>query len=123
MEADRPTASVGIGEVGDLVDDPHIQRCLLSSLTPRRLPTTRRGLPDSRLDEINHTATTTTGNDPVLDSLITRLHTETACRRGGALALTPRDLDPDNCLIMLHEKWGVLRILDRASRLRGCVHA
>ncbi|MER5393096.1 hypothetical protein [Saccharopolyspora sp. NPDC002686] len=55
---------------------------------PRRLPTTRRGLPDSRLEEINHTAATT-GNDPVLDSLIIRLHTETACRRGGALALTP----------------------------------
>ncbi|MEV6228010.1 hypothetical protein AB0L88_09065 [Saccharopolyspora shandongensis] len=75
---------------------------------PRRLPTTRRGLPDTRLEEINHIAATT-GNDPVLDSLILRLHTETACRRGGALALTPRDLDPDLCLIMLHEKGETVR--------------
>jgi hypothetical protein len=37
----------------------------------------------------------TTGNDPALDSLLLRLHTETACRRGGALALRPADLDPD----------------------------
>ncbi|PKW16822.1 site-specific integrase [Saccharopolyspora spinosa] len=75
---------------------------------PRRLPSTRRGLPDSRLEEINHVAATT-GNDPVLDTLILRLHTETACRRGGALALTPRDLDPDQCLILLHEKGGTVR--------------
>ncbi|MEV0088687.1 site-specific integrase [Saccharopolyspora sp. NPDC050642] len=75
---------------------------------PRRLPTTRRGLPDSRLEEINHIAATT-GIDPVLDSLILRLHTETACRRGGALALTPRDLDPDLYLILLHEKGETVR--------------
>ncbi|WP_342775312.1 tyrosine-type recombinase/integrase [Saccharopolyspora antimicrobica] len=75
---------------------------------PRRLPTTRRGLPDTRLEEINHVAATT-GNDPVLDSLIIRLHSETACRRAGVLALTPRDLDPDLCLILLHEKGGTVR--------------
>src|SRR5690242_9035843 len=34
------------------------------------------------------------GDDPELDTLILRLHTETACRRGGALALRPQDLDP-----------------------------
>jgi integrase len=44
-----------------------------------------------------------TGNDPELDSLILRLHTETACRRGGALALRPQDLDPEQCLVMLRE--------------------
>ena len=32
-----------------------------------------------------------------------RLHTETACRRGGALALRPADLDPDQCLVLLRE--------------------
>ncbi len=50
-----------------------------------------------------------TGNDPGLDSLLLRLHTETACRRGGALALRPADLDPDQCLILLHEKGGTVR--------------
>jgi integrase/recombinase XerC len=55
---------------------------------PRRLPTTRRALPDNRLAEINETAATT-GDDPALDTLLLRLHAETACRRGGALALRP----------------------------------
>ncbi|WP_223838757.1 tyrosine-type recombinase/integrase [Saccharopolyspora pogona] len=75
---------------------------------PRRLPSTRRGLADTRLEEINHVAATT-GNDPALDTLLLRLHIETACRRGGALALRPRDLDPDQCLIRLHEKGDTMR--------------
>lgn len=75
---------------------------------PRRLPSTRRAVPDTRLAEINRIAATT-GNDPVLDTLILRLHTETACRRGGALALTPADLDPDQCLIRLTEKGETVR--------------
>ncbi|MDR7303494.1 tyrosine-type recombinase/integrase [Haloactinomyces albus] len=70
---------------------------------PRRLPSTRRGLPDARLAEINRVAAST-GNDPALDTLLLRLHTETACRRGGALALSARDLDPDQCLVLLREK-------------------
>lgn len=36
---------------------------------PRRLPTTRRALPDTRLAQINETAATT-GDDPELDTLI-----------------------------------------------------
>jgi site-specific recombinase XerD len=75
---------------------------------PRRLPSTRRAVPDTRLAEINETAATT-GNDPDLDSLLLRLHTETACRRGGALALRPQDLDPDQCLILLREKGETVR--------------
>jgi integrase/recombinase XerC len=75
---------------------------------PRRLPGTRRAVPDTRLAEINHVAATT-GDDPELDTLILRLHTETACRRGGALALRPKDLDPDQCMIRLHEKGDVDR--------------
>lgn len=55
---------------------------------PRRLPSTRRALPDDRLDELCRAAART-GNDPALDALLLRLHVETACRRGGALALTP----------------------------------
>jgi integrase len=70
---------------------------------PRRLTSTRRAVPDDRLAEINQVAATT-GNDPALDTLLLRLHTETACRRGGALALRPADLDPDQCLILLREK-------------------
>jgi integrase/recombinase XerC len=59
---------------------------------PRRLPSTRRTVPEARLAEINEVAATT-GDDPELDTLLLRLHTETACRRGGALALRPADLD------------------------------
>jgi len=75
---------------------------------PRRLPTTRRALPDAQLAEINEVAATT-GDDPELDTLLLRLHTETACRRGGALALRPQDLDPDQCLILLREKGETVR--------------
>ncbi|MGY0236704.1 tyrosine-type recombinase/integrase [Longispora urticae] len=75
---------------------------------PRRLQTTRRALPDDRLTEINRVASTT-GTDPQLDALILRLHTETACRRGGALALRPMDLDSEQCLIRLREKGGTER--------------
>src|SRR5690348_2905547 len=75
---------------------------------PRRLPSTRRAVADTRLAEINHVAAAT-GDDPELDTLILRLHTETACRRGGALALRPADLDPDQCLILLREKGETVR--------------
>jgi len=75
---------------------------------PRRLPSTRRALPDDRLEQINHAAAST-GDDPELDTLILRLHTETACRRGGGLALRPLDLDPDQCLIRLREKGETVR--------------
>jgi integrase/recombinase XerC len=75
---------------------------------PRRLPSTRRALDDTRLAEINQVAATT-GDDPELDTLILRLHTETACRRGGALALRLRDLDREQCLIMLREKGETFR--------------
>jgi integrase len=87
-------------------NDGHIQagdNPALKVAKPRRLPSTRRAVPDTRLAEINRIAATT-GNDPALDALILRLHTETACRRGGALALTPADLDVDQCLIRLTEK-------------------
>jgi integrase/recombinase XerC len=47
---------------------------------PGRSPSARMALPDSRLSEIAVVAAST-GNDPALDSLIMRLHMETACRR------------------------------------------
>jgi integrase/recombinase XerC len=70
---------------------------------PRRLPSTRRAIPDNRLADINRVAAST-GNDPALDTLLLRLHSETACRRGGALDLRPVDLDTEQCLIKLREK-------------------
>jgi len=75
---------------------------------PRRLRSTRSALPDSRLEELSQVAAST-GDDPALDALLLRLHTETACRRGGALALTPEDLDAEQCLIRLREKGGTVR--------------
>ena len=75
---------------------------------PRRLPSTRRAVADTRLAEINQVAATT-GDDPELDTLILRLHTETACRRGGALALRPQDLDREQCLVLLREKGETFR--------------
>jgi len=45
---------------------------------PRRLPSTRRAVPETRLAEINQVAAST-GDDPELDTLLLRLHTETAC--------------------------------------------
>jgi integrase/recombinase XerC len=70
---------------------------------PRRQPNSRRALLDAQLAQIN-TVACSTGNDRDLDSLLLRLHVETACRRGGALALRPVDLDHEQCLIRLHEK-------------------
>jgi integrase/recombinase XerC len=75
---------------------------------PRRLVSTRRAVADTLLAEINQVAATT-GNDPALDTLLLRLHVETACRRGGALGLRPQDLDPIQCLIFLREKGQTVR--------------
>jgi integrase len=75
---------------------------------PRRLPNTRRALTPEELEEINLVARTT-GNDVTLDALLLRLHTETACRRGGALGLRLADLDVDRGLVRLREKGEVLR--------------
>ena len=85
---------------------------------PRRLPSTRRAAPDTRLAQINEAAATT-GDDPGLDTLLLRLHTETACRRGGALALRPADLDPDQCLILLREKGETVRWQPVSPTLMG----
>ncbi len=70
---------------------------------PRRGPSPRGALTDEQLSQIVRIAETT-GNDPELDALILRLHIETACRRGGALALRPKDVDRDQCLLWLREK-------------------
>ncbi len=56
---------------------------------PRRLRSTRRALPDDRLEELCRVAAST-GDDPALDSLLLRLHIETACRRGGCAGADAR---------------------------------
>ncbi|WP_432854890.1 tyrosine-type recombinase/integrase [Amycolatopsis sp. CA-161197] len=70
---------------------------------PRRNASTRRALAHKQLAELNDVVAST-GDDPELDSLICRLHEETACRRGGAVGLRPRDLDRDQCTVLLREK-------------------
>ncbi|SCE95863.1 Site-specific recombinase XerD [Micromonospora viridifaciens] len=96
---------------------------------PRRLPSTRRALTPHELEEINMVARTS-GNDVILDALLLRLHTESACRRGGGLALRLVDLDRPSGLVRLAEK-GTVRwqpvSLDLAehlyehARVRGAV--
>lgn len=75
---------------------------------PRRLPSPRRALLTHELAAIQHVVQTT-GNDVPLDSLLIRLHMETACRRGGALALQLRDLDTQSYAVRLREKGGTVR--------------
>lgn len=72
----------------------------------RRFPSACRAVADTRLAEIDEVAAST-GNDLARDTLLLWLHTETASRasrRGGALALPPVDLDPDQCLILPPER-------------------
>ncbi|MEV5650528.1 tyrosine-type recombinase/integrase [Nocardia sp. NPDC052254] len=75
---------------------------------PTRKPSQRYAIPSGQLAEICAVAAVT-GDDGELDSLILRLHIETACRRSGALALRPHDLDADQCLVWLREKDGTDR--------------
>ncbi|MFB7716229.1 tyrosine-type recombinase/integrase [Nocardia sp. NPDC056100] len=70
---------------------------------PKPLPSNRRALPVDLLAAVNQAAAEG-GNDPALDTLLLRLHIETACRLGGALALRPEDLDPAQSVILLREK-------------------
>ncbi|MEO6087308.1 MAG: site-specific integrase [Umezawaea sp.] len=70
---------------------------------PRRRPSTRHALTAPELAAVNE-AVAASGNDTPLDTLLLRLHTETACRLGGALALREDDIDPQWCLLRLREK-------------------
>lgn len=75
---------------------------------PRRLPSTRRALTAQETTEIIQ-AVPVRSRDAALDSLLFRLHQETACRRGGALGLRLKDLDTRWCLVRLREKGGTIR--------------
>jgi integrase len=87
---------------------------------PRRLPNTRRALTAWELEQINTTARTS-GNDTILDALLLRLHTETGCRRGGALAIHLADLDADRCLVRLREKGSTVRWQPITPALTNCL--
>ncbi|MGV9295782.1 tyrosine-type recombinase/integrase [Amycolatopsis sp. NPDC003676] len=103
------------------VDDElltELQNPALKVAKPRRLPSPRRALTADELTEINIVAAET-GDDPDLDTLLLRLHTETAGRRGGALSLRPRDLDSDECLVYLREKEGSSRFQPVSPTLMG----
>ncbi|WP_260729022.1 site-specific integrase [Dactylosporangium roseum] len=52
-------------------------------------------------------------------ALLLRLHTETACRRAGALGLRLQDLDADRGLLLLREKGGTVRWLPISLNLAG----
>jgi len=87
---------------------------------PRRLPNTRRALTAWELEQINAVARIS-GNDVILDALLLRLHTETACRRGGALGIQLADLDPDRCLVQLREKGCTVRWQPITPALANCL--
>lgn len=75
---------------------------------PQRRPTTRQSLSTSEVIALAD-AVTSTGHDAILDTLLFRLHLETACRRGGGLALREDDIEPTTCLIRLREKNNTIR--------------
>jgi site-specific recombinase XerD len=99
---------------------------------PRRLPNVRRALTHREMAAINHVVATS-GRDAALDSLLLRLHTETACRKAGALSLRLADLDTESCAVRLREKFGTERwqpisptlaaLLTEHSHSRGARHA
>jgi len=70
---------------------------------PRRPPNNRRALAGDELVEINH-AVAHSGNDTALDTLLLRLHTETACRRRAGILLREDDINEQWCLLRLREK-------------------
>jgi site-specific recombinase XerD len=70
---------------------------------PRRPPNNRRALTSEELAEINYTAAHS-GNDTALDTLLLRLHAETACRRRAGILLRESDIDERWCLLRLREK-------------------
>jgi len=70
---------------------------------PRRPQSERRALTGPELTAIYDTLASN-GNDAALDTVLIRLHTETACRRSAAIRLRQNDLDQEWCLVRLREK-------------------
>ncbi|MEV6218791.1 tyrosine-type recombinase/integrase [Nocardia sp. NPDC051833] len=89
---------------------------------PRRLPSPRGAITADRLGAIIE-AVTTTGDDTELDALLLRLHLETACRTGSALALRPSDLDAGQRLVKLRGKGGTVHWQPVSSTLLAMLTA
>ncbi|MBP2471185.1 site-specific recombinase XerD [Crossiella equi] len=89
-----------------VADTPMSENPALKVAKPRRPPSKRHALSNTQLAELN-AAAVTTGDDPALDGLLLRTHTETASRRGAALRLRRQDLDVRQCLVLLREKGGI----------------
>ncbi|MEV8437527.1 site-specific integrase [Actinosynnema sp. NPDC051121] len=79
------------------------QNVMLRVTKPKRVRSRRHSLDPELVAKIQEVASTT-GNDLGLDALLLRLHIGTAARRGGALGLRLRDLDREQCLVLLREK-------------------
>lgn len=91
------------------VEDGHIPVSPASAVEkPKRLNSLRRALTSEEYSELAE-VTRSGGDDPLLDALLLRFHTETGARRGGAIALTLADLDRHQCQVALHEKGGTTR--------------
>jgi integrase len=75
---------------------------------PRRLPSRRRALDNTELEELVE-AVRTTSHDPELDLLIVRFHLESGARRLGALNASLGDLDERRATVWLLEKVGAGR--------------
>ncbi|WP_433261653.1 tyrosine-type recombinase/integrase [Actinosynnema sp. CS-041913] len=88
---------------------------------PRRLPSTRRALQREEIAQLAQ-AVVTGGHDVALDSLLFRLHLETACRRGGALNLRLADLDVQRCAVRLREKGSTHRWQPVSPTLAAALH-
>ncbi len=85
----------------------------------RRLHSTRRALTPAEVADINQ-AMLLTSRDHELDGLILRLHLESACRRGGALALCLCDVDERDSRVLLRGKIRVPAVAaDQPDFVRG----
>ncbi|MFD4434078.1 tyrosine-type recombinase/integrase [Nocardia sp. NPDC058497] len=89
---------------------------------PRRLPSPRGAIPLDLLARVIEVVSNT-GDDPRLDTLLLRLHLETACRTGTALAIRPKDVDPDQQMIRLRGKGGTVHWQPISSTLISMIDA
>ena len=101
-----PTGTVGVNRTGRERTPPTAQH------PPRADRVGSRGI---------NTTARVCGNGPVLDALLLRLHTETVCRRGGALAIQLTDPDTQRSLVRLREKGPTVRWQPITPGLTRCL--
>ena len=106
---------------GHLVANPAMELTM-----PPRRRNARRALTEAELADV-WTVVGGTGHDPVLDLLLLDLHRETAARRGGAIGLRLRDIDPVRGSFLVREKGGHQREVpasgDLLRRVLSLAHA